>query len=485
MDFGAASCFDEAVQPQRYDLLVIGSGPAGEKGAAQAAYFGKRVAIVEAGDVGGSATNTGTLPSKLLRETAIHVANLRSRDPYGLRYSFDAPLTPEELFYREREVVEAYRELVANNIRRHGIDYFEGHARLAGANAVEVDLHAGGKQRLEADFILIATGSRPVRPAAVPFDAEAVFDSDTILQLKKLPKSIAVVGGGVVGCEYTSLLRALGIDVVLIDRDESLLPFLDREVALLLQQRMQEQGIDLRLRASTGRIERTANGVRATLADGDVVEAEALLFSGGRAGNVEGLGLDALGIETDARGRIKVNERFQTAAPNIMAAGDVIGFPALANTSMEQGRVAVCHAFGFEYKTRVSELLPYAVYTIPEVSMAGMTEEQARSSGRDHAAGRGYYRENARGMIAGDTGGLLKLVFDRETQELLGVHIIGERASELVHTGEAVMHFGGTIDFFIQSVFNFPTLSDVYKYAAYDGLGRIAAGREVTGDGTA
>jgi NAD(P) transhydrogenase len=463
------------VQDHRYHLVVIGSGPAGEKGAAQAAYFGKRVAIVEAGDIGGSATNTGTLPSKVLRETAVHIAGLRERDPYGLRHSLDLRLTPDELFFRQRVVVESYRELVRENIRRHGIDYIEGRASLADRNTVEVSLRSGGVRRLSADFVLIATGSRPVRPAEVPFDAEAVFDSDAILGLKRLPKAMIVVGGGVVGCEYTSIFQALGIKVTLLDRDPSLLPFLDDEIAGLLQQRMQEAGVDLRLNTSAREIRRTDAGVEATLGDGSSVRADALLFTGGRAGNTEGLGLERLGIETDARGRIKVNERYETAAPNIMAAGDVIGFPALANTSMEQGRVAVCHAFGFDYKTEVSTLLPYAVYTIPEVSKLGLSEEEARAAGRDTAAGRGHYRENARGQIAGDTGGLVKLVFDRGSLELLGVHIIGTGASELVHISQACMYFHGTIDFFIQNVFNFPTLSDVYKYAAYDGLGKVNA----------
>jgi NAD(P) transhydrogenase len=462
------------VDDRHYDLVVIGSGPAGEKGAAQAAYFGKRVAVVEAGDIGGSATNTGTLPSKLLRETAVHIASLRARDPYGVRHSLELHLTPEELFYRQREVVEAYRKLVAANIKRHGIDYFEGTGTVSGPNEVGVALGGGGNALLTADFILVATGSRPMRPSEVPFDEEAVFDSDTILGLKRLPASMIVVGGGVVGCEYASLLQALGIQVTLLDRDTSLLPFLDDEIASLLQTRMQEAGLDLRLNTSACAYERTSGGVRARLDDG-AVEAEALLFAGGRLGNTDGLGLEALGIEVDARGRVKVDSRFRTAAPSIMAAGDVIGFPALANTSMEQGRVAVCQAFGFEYKSEVSSLMPYAVYTIPEVAMVGLTEEDAASRGREVATGRGYYRENARGQIAGDTGGVVKLVFDRGTRELLGVHIIGRGASELVHTGQACMYYGGTIDYFIDSVFNFPTLTDVYKYAAYDGLGKVAA----------
>ena len=475
LDAQPEACLDGRVQDERYDLVVIGSGPAGEKGAAQAAYFGKRVAIVEAGEVGGSATNTGTLPSKVLRETAVHIAGLRERDPYGLRHSLDLRLTPDELFFRQREVVESYRELVRENIRRHDIDYVEGSASLADRNTLEVDLKSGARRRLATEFILIATGSRPLRPAHVPFDAEAIFDSDTILRLNRLPKTMIVVGGGVVGCEYTSIFQALGIEVVLLNRDPALLPFLDDEIAGLLQKRMREAGVDLRLSTSAREIRRTDAGVEANLgAGGSVVRADALLFTGGRAGNTEGLGLERLGIETDPRGRIKVNERYQTAAPDIMAVGDVIGFPALANTSMEQGRVAVCHAFGFDYKTEVSPLLPYAVYTIPEVSKLGLSDEEARAAGREVAVGRGYYGENARGQIAGDTGGLVKLVFDRGGLELLGVHIIGAGASELVHIGQACMYYKGAIDFFIQNVFNFPTLSDVYKYAAYDGLGKVA-----------
>lgn len=463
-----------------YDLIVIGAGPAGEKGAAQAAYFGKRVAIVESGDVGGTSTNTGTLPSKTLRETALHIANLRQRDRFGLGPTLDRELTPEDLFFRERLVVSNYQALVMENIVRHQIDLVRGRALLTGPNSVAVTRPDGTRLELQGRFILIATGSHPVRPEHIPFDGEYVHDSDSILRLKRLPKTLAVVGAGVIGSEYTTLFAALGIPVTLIDGGDVLLPSLDREVAEALLAEIEAAGVSVRFRESIEKVEtNTSEGsVRLRFASGEELEAEAMLYCGGRQGNTEGLGLEALGVETDRRGRVAVNESYQTAAPNIYAAGDVIGYPSLASTSMEQGRVAVCHAFGFEYKQRVSSLLPYALYTIPEVSMVGATGEELKAAGRPYLAGRASYRDNPRGQIAGDTTGFIKLLFDPEDQKLLGVHIIGERASEIIHIGEACIYFGGTIDFFIQNVFNFPTFSDLYTYAAYDGLGNLQRWRE-------
>jgi NAD(P) transhydrogenase len=473
----AAGSLGNVTGAPEYDLLVIGSGPAGEKGAAQAAYFGKRVAIVEADEVGGAATNTGTLPSKVLRETALHVAELRQRDPYGLGRHLDKELTPEALFFRKQQVVETNRRVVLENIRRHGIDLFRGLASLKDAQTVLVRGADGTEKALRGRFVLVAAGSAPFRPAALPFDDEVVFDSDSILGMTRLPTSMLVVGGGVIGCEYASLFAALGIEVKLIDRGRRLLPFIDEEVASALQDRMRQMGVEL----MQGRYVRdvTVDAIRrvvhATLDDGTALEAESLLFCGGRQGRIEGLGLEALGIGTDERGRIKVNDHYQTAVPNIYAAGDVIGHPALAATSMEQARVGVCHAFGFDYKQAMSPLIPYGIYTIPTVSAAGLSEEQARDEGRRFVVGRASYATNPRGQIVGDTAGFLKLVIDAEDRKLIGVHMIGEGAFELVHIGQVAMQLGGTVDVFIDNVFNFPTLSDLYKYAAYDALGKLNA----------
>jgi len=466
-------------QTNQYDLIVLGAGPAGEKGAAQAAYFGKRVALVEQDEVGGTAVNTGTLPSKTLRETALYLSGFRQRGLYGVEYNFDREVTVDDLIRRERDIVRGHQQLVGQNIGRHGIELFHGAAALEDAHTVRV-AHQHGPATLRGDVVLIATGSRPFRPPEVPFDGRSVYDSDDILHLKRIPSSLIVIGGGVVGCEYATLFAALGIAVTLIDGNEQILPFLDREVAGILVERMGALGIFLRQGRRVAAVHAAAGEepARVSLSEGDELRAEAVLFSGGRSGNTERLGLERLGVLARKRGLIDVNERFQTSVPNIYASGDVIGSPALASTAMEEARVAVCHAFGFEYKQRVSGLVPQAVYTIPEVSMVGETEEALTASGQSYLVGRASYRINPRAEILGDTSGLVKLLFDPDDQRVLGVHVVGEQASELIHLGQACMHFGGTLDFFIQTVFNFPTLSDLYKYAAYDGLGRLQRERE-------
>jgi NAD(P) transhydrogenase len=456
-----------------YDLIVIGAGPAGEKGAAQAAYFGKRVALIERRDVGGTAVNTGTLPSKTLRETALYLSGFRQRGLYGVDYTFDKDVTVDDLIRREREVVRSHQLLVEENIRRHSMEFFHGATTIVGTHEVRVERLDGAPVTLTGEVILIAAGSRPYKPPDVPFDARVVYDSDSILKLKRIPRSLIVIGAGVVGSEYATLFAALGINVTLIDGREALLPGLDREISHLLGERMVALGVWLRLGQVVKRMEKREGGVSVLLERGEELSGEALLFSGGRSGNTDKLGLERLGVETNDRGLVKVNDRFQTAVPNIYAAGDVIGPPALASTSMEQARVAICDAFGFEYKRRVSDLVPQAIYTIPEVSMVGATEQELRARKRPYLAGRASYRTNPRAQILGDTTGLVKLLFDPADQRVLGVHVIGEQASELVHIGQACMHFEGTLDFFIQNVFNFPTLSDLYKYAAYDGLGKL------------
>ncbi len=458
-----------------YDLVVIGAGPAGEKGAAQAAYFGKRVALIERGNVGGSMVNTGTLPSKTLRETALYLSGLAERGLYGVERSLTKDVTVRDLFYRRDLIAENQLKLIHENIDRHNIRFFQGTAALKDAQTVNVRDADDRTVALRGGCILITTGGRPHRPAEVPFDARYVYDSDDILELERIPSSLIVVGAGVIGSEYATVFAALGLPVTLVDAGSRLLPFIDGEIAYILQQRMRELGVELRFecRVESVRVEPENDRVSVCLASGEEIHANALLWCRGRDANSGGLGLEALGIRTGRHGAIQVNDSFQTAVPNIYAAGDVIGFPALASTSMEQARVAVCHAFCFEYKKEVSSLIPYGIYTIPEISMVGESEDSLRASGEEYLVGRASYRINPRGQIIGDTSGLVKLLFRPADQRLLGVHIIGEHASELIHIGQACLFYGGTIDFFIQSVFNFPALSDLYKYAAYDGLGNL------------
>lgn len=463
---------------EAFDLVVIGGGPAGEKGAAQAAYFAKRVALVEEHAVGGAVVHTGTLPSKTLRETALYFSGLRQRELYGVAYTFERPITADDLFYREKLIERSHLDLVEENIERHRITLVHGRAELLDTHTVRVHEPGGDSRELRGEKILIATGSRPVRPASVPFDDACVHDTDSILKLTRLPHALAIIGAGVIGSEYATLFAALGARVTLVDRGARLLPFLDAEVSEILSQQMEAMGVRNLFGRGVDAISIRSDGcVEATLDDATTIEADALLYCGGRRGNTDELGLEAAGVKTDARGRVIVDEHFRTSAPDILAAGDVIGFPALASTSMEQARVAVCQAFGFTYKRQVSSLIPYGLYTIPEVSMVGESEDTLREKGQPYLAGRARFVRNARAQIVGDTQGLLKILFDPNDRRLLGVHIIGERASEIVHVGQMVMQHGGTIDVLIESVFNFPTIAEAYKYAAYDGLQAIEAWR--------
>jgi NAD(P) transhydrogenase len=461
-----------------YDLIVIGSGPAGEKGAAQAAYFGKRVALIEREPVlGGACVNTGTIPSKTLRESALHLSGFRQR---GFRDAIDVTIksiTIDDFMYRKQLVVEKEWARIDENLRRHNVDRFQGKASFQSPTRVAVT-NAGGEEILEGKIVLIATGSSPYRPDTIPFDDECVCDSDTILQIGKVPASLAVVGAGVIGCEYASIFAALGVEVHLVDARSTLLPHIDREIVRVLLGEMQTRlGVTLHLACEVQTIEKCDGKVSLILRNGTCIVVDNVLYAAGRSSNVAGLNLEAIGVKTGNRGLVLVNEHYQTSVPNIYAAGDVIGFPSLASTSMEQARVAMVQAFDLKYKTKVASLLPYGIYTIPELSTVGLTEDECRTKSLPYEVGRAYYRNNARGQIIGDTKGLIKLVFDPDTLKILGVHIVGENASELLHIGMMAMQLDGTINAFIDSVFNFPTLSDAYKYAAYDGLGNVARKR--------
>ena len=457
-----------------YDLVVIGVGPAGEKAAAQAAYFGKRVLAIERGaEPGGAGTHTGTVPSKTLREAAIYLTGYRSREMYGIAVELERTATLSRLMSRKAAIVASESKRIRENLSRHGVDYVQGVAHFVDRHTVEVRGVAGAR-RVSGRVILIATGSRPARPEAIDFGDPCIHDSDEILTIERIPASLAILGAGVIGCEYACMFAALGVKVTLVDARETLLTFLDREMVETLTVSMRRLGIDVRMGLQWTGVKREGDAIVVRFGEDTAIAAEQLLYAAGRRGRTDDLHLEAVGVVPDGRGYVQVNERYQTSVPNVLAAGDAIGFPALAATSMEQGRVAVCHAFGFEYKKRVDELLPYGIYTIPEVSALGETEETCRHKGIAYEIGRAFYAQNARGQIAGDTDGLLKLVVEKPGRRLIGVHVIGERATELVHIGQAAMHLGGTVDEFIDMVFNYPSLAEAYKYAAYDCLGQLA-----------
>jgi len=458
----------------RFDLIVIGCGPAGEKAGAQAAYFGKHVAVIERAEyVGGSCINTGTVPSKTLRESALYFSGLRQRGLYGIDYSLKENLSVHDFMHHERQVVELERQRMLNNLALHHIELVHGQASFQDQHTISV-VGLDGSRQLHGDVILICTGSRPHRPPEFAFDNTRIFDSDSFLQMDRIPASLAVIGGGVIGCEYASIFVALGVQVTLVDGRDRLLPFLDAEISERLRVRLASLGMNFWFNERPTRVQVTDSRAEITMKTGKTLPAESILFAAGRRAAVDGLSLEKAGLAINERGYISVDQSYRTIVPHIYAAGDVIGFPALASTSMEQGRVAVCHAFGFQYKQRIASMLPMGIYTIPEISAAGETEESCREKKIDYCVGRALYANNARGQIVGDTAGMLKIIFGRADRKLLGLSIIGESATELIHIGMTVLDNNLTIDEFIEQVFNYPTLSEMYKYAAYDGLGNLA-----------
>lgn len=455
---------------ENYDLIVIGAGPAGEKGASKAAQYGKRVALIErAPYLGGAGINTGTIPSKTLRESALYFSGLRQRGLYGIDYSLRENLTVKDFMYRERTVVRKERKMIMEHIEEHHIDLIHGEASLKGARRVTVN-SSQGEEELCGDMILIATGSSPHHPAEIPFDHELICDSDSILKIKRLPKTMVVVGGGVIGTEYASIFTALDIRVTLIERTDRIVSFVDSEIGQRLTDQLAKLGLKFLFNERMTAIERRDDHVHLTLEKGGSLDAEVALIAAGRQSNVQGLGLEEVGVKLGQRGLILVDENYRTNIPNIYAVGDVIGFPALASTSMEQARAAVVHAFDLKYKETLAPYLPFAVYAVPEISMIGLTEDECKEREIPYLVGRAYFAENARGQIIGDTSGMIKIIFSPKDKKLLGAHLIGEQASELIHIAEHVMLAEGPIDAFIHAVYNYPTLSDSYQYAAYDGL---------------
>jgi NAD(P) transhydrogenase len=460
----------------RFDMVVIGSGPAGEKAAAQAAYFDQRVAVVERSpSPGGAVVLNAEIPSKTLRETALYVTGFRRRDVYGLGLTLDPEATVAQLRARTTQVIETTTDEVRRNLERHAIELVHGTARLGPDRTVHVAVEGGEERALQGKVVLIATGSRPFHPPSVPFDDPDVHDSETVLDIDRPFRSLVVVGGGAVGCEYASIFTSLGVSVTLVDSGERLLSFFDGEISELLARAFADMGMRLVLGGGRAAVARDDGGLNCSLTTGEEIKTDKVLFASGRVGNVEGLGLEEAGVEVDARNRIVVDDQFRTTAESVYAAGDVIGPPALASVSMEQGRVAACYALGIPFKKTVDPMPPFGVYSVPEVAMVGLTEEGAAAQAVDHEVGRGWFAGNTRATIAGATDGLVKLVFERESRRLLGVHVLGDHAAELVHLGQAVLNSGGSIDYFIHSTFNVPTESEAYKYAAYDGLQRLQA----------
>lgn len=462
-----------------FDLIVIGAGPAGEKGAAQAAYFGKKVCIIErAPKPGGAAVNTGTVPSKTLRETALYFSGLRQRGLYGVDLRVKHDITISDFMYRERTVVESAWALIDENLKRHQVTTIQGSAKVISPKGVRVSRYGQPDREMTGDFILVATGSQPQRPEGIEVDGSIIVDSDSLLTLQKIPSRMIVIGGGVIGCEYACIFAALGVKVTIVNARARLLSHLDAEVSDALRRQITARlGIAVHVNVEATEIAVEGEHARVALSDGQTLYGDVVLFSAGRVGNTQGLGLDDLGVRYNQRGYIQVDKHYRTAMTSIYAAGDVVGFPALASTAMEQARVAVCHAFDLRYKQQVSPVLPYGVWTIPEIATVGESEDSLLSRGISYEVGRSSYRHNARGQILGDTDGFVKLIFNPDDLRLLGVSIVGESACELIHVAAAVMSFGGTIDYFIQGVFNYPALSDAYKYAAYDGLQALAKRR--------
>jgi NAD(P) transhydrogenase len=456
----------------RYDLAVIGTGPAGHYGAIQAAKLGYEVvAIEEQHQVGGVSALSGTIPSKALREATMHLTGLRQRTFYGVHYRVKDDLTIDDLVRSRDQIIRQKTAVFEAQLKRNGVHVLRGTARFSGPHELEVD-GPDGTQVIGAERVLVAVGSRPAHPPGLPFDGTKILDSNQILTLGSIPESLLVVGAGVIGMEYASIFAALGVRTTVVNKSEKFLEFVDREMVETLKHHLQCRDVRFRLGEEVVDTEIRGGYVVVRTASNKELAADCLLYCVGRQGATDGLCLDQAGLESDRRGRISVNEHFQSAVAHIYAAGDVIGFPALAATSREQGRLAVCHAFGCP-ATPMTSVTPYGIYTIPEISVVGSSEEELTEAGVPYEVGMARYNEIARGQILGDQDGALKMIFDPHTRRILGVHIIGDGATELIHIGQAAKAFDATIDYFVDAVFNYPTLAECYKVAALDGINRL------------
>jgi NAD(P) transhydrogenase len=458
-----------------FDLIVIGSGPAGQRAAIYGAKMGKRVAVVEMREVvGGACINTGTIPSKTMREAVLHLSGYNYKSIYGMNYRVKEKITMADLAFRVQHVIKTEVDVTEAQLSRNGVEMLVGIASFEDATHVKVT-NSRGATVYETANVLIATGTKPAASDKVAINGRSIINSDQVLELPNLPKTMIVVGGGVIGVEYTCMFSALGVRVTLVERRPKLLEFADQEIVEALSYHLRDTRVTMRLNEEVESVEESPDGtVVANLESKKKLQGDALLYAVGRQGNVDELNLSAIGLEADKRGRVPVDKDFRTKVPNVFAAGDVIGFPSLASVSMEQGRIASARAFGDESILSNPSYYPYGIYTIPEISFIGKTEEQLTEEDVPYEVGVAYYREIARGQIRGDTTGRLKIVFHRQTHAILGVHIIGEGASELLHIGQAVMVLGGKLEYFVDTVFNYPTLAECYKVAAFNGMNRVS-----------
>jgi NAD(P) transhydrogenase len=462
---------------ETYDMIVIGSGPSGRRAAVQAAKLGRSVLVVDKGRrLGGVSVHTGTIPSKTLRETVLNLSGWRERGFYGRGYRVKQDIVMADLIARLHKTLDHEVEVLQHQFMRNAVRSTKATAKFIDPNTVALTTDAGVHSEVGFTNALVSVGTRPFRPHTVPFDGKRVFDSDDILELTTLPRTLTVVGGGVIGVEYATIFSALDVPVTLIESRQTILDFVDRELVDDFMHQLRDRGVTLRLGAAVKEVKVGPTGVETLLADGRVVRTDILLYAAGRSGNVGSLGLDTIGIKADSRGRIEVDpQTFQTSVPNIYATGDVIGFPSLASTSMEQGRVAACHAFGVPLPPPPATF-PYGIYAVPEISTVGQSEEEVRKSGEPYECGVARFRETSRGHIMGVDSGFLKLIFSLSSRRLLGAHIVGEGATELIHIGQAVINLGGTVDFFVNNTFNYPTLAEAYKIAGLDAWNRMGVG---------
>ncbi len=459
-----------------YDLLVIGSGPGGQKAAIAGAKLGRRVGIVERRlMVGGVCINTGTIPSKTLREAVLYVTGLAQREFYGQSYRLKEEITVSDLTSRTQHVIGREIDVIRSQLARNHVHMLVGTARFSGPNSIVVLADDGNEREYSAEKFIVAVGTKPARPSTVDFDGRTVVDSDQILDMDHVPPSMVVVGAGVIGIEYASMFAALGTKVTVVERRDRMLEFCDLEIIEALKYQLRDLAVTFRFRESVAKVERHDGGTLTLLESGKRIPADTVMYSAGRQGVTEVLDLDKVGLEADNRGRIKVDDDYRTSVPHVYAVGDVIGFPALAATSMEQGRRAAYHACGEPVETPMNDCQPIGIYTIPEISYVGKTEDQLTEDSVPFEVGISRYRELARGAILGDSYGMLKLLVHSETRSLLGVHVFGTGATELVHIGQTVMGCGGTVDYLVGAVFNYPTLAESYKVAALDAMNKMRA----------